>query len=122
MLTPLPRVAIFSLISIVFIGGFSRFTHGVYTPSFYAYQLDRAPNNEHTWLIPVADTLLGTSLLSATTRPWGALLCALGQGAGIWMRVQDGKDATWDLGLFSLTVFVFLTSMNWRWEWWRYRH
>lgn len=116
------RIALLSLISIVFLGGFSRFTHGAYTPSFYAYQLDRAPDNESMWLIPVIDTVLGTLLLFAKTRRWAALLCALGQGAGIWMRVQEGKEVTKDVGFFSLALFVFATSTSRGWDWTRYRH
>jgi hypothetical protein len=118
----IPRAALFSLTSIVFIGGFSRFTHGAYTPSYYAYQLDRAPNNEHTWLIPVFDMFLGTLLLFAKTRPWSALLCALGQGVGIWMRIQEGKGVIMDCGLFSLTIYVFVSSTGAGVKWWRYRY
>jgi hypothetical protein len=110
MAHPITRFSLLGLTSIVFLGAFSRFTHGVYTPSFYAYQLDRAPNNENTWLIPICDTLLGTLLLFFTTRPYGALLCALGQGVGIWMRLGEGKDVTRDVGFFLLALFVFANT------------
>ncbi|KAF2676972.1 hypothetical protein K458DRAFT_258656, partial [Lentithecium fluviatile CBS 122367] len=78
-------------VAIVYIGGFSRFTHGAYTLSFHTYQLDRAPKDDKTWLIPVLDMILGTVVLFAKTRPWAALLIALSQGAGIWMRMQEGE-------------------------------
>jgi hypothetical protein len=105
------RIALVSLIFTLYYGGFSRFTHGLYSPSMHAYQLERAPNNEHTWMIPVGDTILGTSLLFAKTRPWAALLCVLGGIVGIWVRFQGGKDAFWDCALCLLAVVVFLTSI-----------
>lgn len=37
-----------SLVALLYYSGFSRLTHGRYTPSFYAHQLDRVPNNAHT--------------------------------------------------------------------------
>lgn len=55
MFAALARTA---LIVIVYLGAFSRFTHGEYTPSFYQYQLDLAPDNDSTRLTPVADAVL----------------------------------------------------------------
>src|SRR5262245_22447216 len=78
--------------AILYFGAFSRFTHGAYTPSFYAYQLDRAPDNSATRIIPVFDTVFGTLLFYPRARMWTAILCALGQGGGIVQRVGEGKD------------------------------
>lgn len=109
MFLTLPQTA---LIGIVYLGAFSRFTHGQYTPLFYQYQLDRAPDNDSTRLIPVADVILGTLLLFPRTRMWAALLCALGQGGGIVKRLQEGQTIAPDLALFSLAVVVLITSRS----------
>lgn len=99
-----------ALISIAYLGAFSRFTHGQYTPSFYQYQLDRAPDNEYTRLIPIADTTLGTLVFFSKTRTVAALLCALAQGGGIVKRLQEGKPIGPDVGMLSVAFTVFLTS------------
>jgi len=101
-----------ALQSIIYLGSFSRFTHGRYTPDFYQYQLERAPNNQYTLIIPICDLLFGTLLFFRRLRLWVALLCAVAQGGGIVKLVQEGKDVTPDIGLFTLAVLVFLTS--WR--------
>ncbi|KAF2112534.1 hypothetical protein BDV96DRAFT_648791 [Lophiotrema nucula] len=103
------------LISILYYGAFSRFTHGRYTRAFYRYQMDRAPDNEYTWMIPVADTTLGTMLLFGKMRTFAALLCAAGQGGGIVARLNDGKGRGLgrvlpDLGILGLGVVVFVMS------------
>lgn len=100
----------FALTAIVYLGAFSRFTHGRYTPSFYQYQLDRAPDNASTRLIPVADVTLGTLLFFPQTRKWAALLSAVGQGFGILKRLKEGKDVVPDLAIFSDALVVFWTS------------
>ena len=107
MLATIPLIA---LIGIVYFGAFSRFTSGQYTPGFYAYQLDRAPNEGYARIIPFADTVLATLLLFGITRPWAALLCVIGQGGGLLARLQEGKPVVPDVALFLTALVVFVTS------------
>ncbi|KAF2441526.1 hypothetical protein P171DRAFT_434196 [Karstenula rhodostoma CBS 690.94] len=116
MLAALFRVG---LQSILYYGAFSRFTHGQHTPIFHQYQLERAPNTEYTQLIPVFDVALGTLLFSPRARPWAALFFAVAQGGGIIKLLQEGKDVTPDVGLFTVAIIVFLTSwLGDRWKRW----
>ncbi|KAF9730179.1 hypothetical protein PMIN04_013129 [Paraphaeosphaeria minitans] len=95
---------------ILYYGAFSRFTHGQYTPTFYEYQLERAPNTANTQYVPVIDVLLGSLLFSSRARHWAALFFAIAQGGGIIKLLQKGKDVTPDVGLFTVGMIVFLTS------------
>ncbi|KAB5585110.1 hypothetical protein GE09DRAFT_14946 [Coniochaeta sp. 2T2.1] len=56
----IPRIY---LISLRYLGALSRFTHGRFTPTFYAYQIQHAPDDDLTRYIPVIDTTLDTLLL-----------------------------------------------------------
>jgi hypothetical protein len=107
------RIALLSLISILYLGAFSRSTHGQYTQSFYQYQLDRAPDNEYTWIIPVADAVLATMLLFDWTRTIAAFLCGLGQFGAIVSRLLEQQDVGKDLVIFGLAMYVCLQSWNW---------
>jgi hypothetical protein len=106
----LSRIALLSLISILYLGSFSRFTHGQYTPSLYQYQIDRAADGDGAWVIPVADLVLGTLLLFARTRPWVGLLCATAQSYGVVTRVLEGKDVLKDMGMVLLAATVYRGS------------
>jgi len=96
------------------LGAFSRFTHGRYTQWWYAYQIDRAPDNESTRIVPWMDTAVGALLLYPRTRVFAAFLCVVFQIVGLRMRFDSGKPATKDLSLFagSLLSFVCLW-MGW---------
>lgn len=98
-----------SLIGVVYIGAFSLFTHGAHTPTFYAYQTDRTPNAPA--IIPLADALLGTSLLFKKTRVWAATICTLDQGGFIIKRLIEGKGVESDLGIFALAAGV--AALTW---------
>lgn len=100
------------LVSIVYLGAFSRFTHGRYTPSFYRYQLDRAPDDASTRIIPVFDTIFATLVLLPKTRTGTAMVCGLIQGAAIVPRIREGKSVLGDVGLFLTTVAVAWTSWH----------
>lgn len=108
MLAP---VSLLALVGIVYLGAFSRFTNGRYTPGFYAYQLDRAPNEGYARLIPVVDASVATLLLSPKARPWTALFCAVTQGGAILARVREGKAVVPDTMMFGTAVIVFWTSL-----------
>ncbi|OAA59774.1 hypothetical protein SPI_05972 [Niveomyces insectorum RCEF 264] len=105
-------LALAATVGVTYLGAFGRLTRGRYTPAFYAYQLDRAPDDASTRFVPYVDATLGTLLLFATTRPAAAFLCACFQGIGIVLRVRDGKSAAPDLALFSAAVVAFLGSIG----------
>ncbi|KAK0724248.1 hypothetical protein B0H67DRAFT_480248 [Lasiosphaeris hirsuta] len=100
----LQRAALVALIEAMYLGAFSRLTSGRYTPNFYRYQLDRAPNAGAARLIPLGDLTLGTLLYFPRTRRVGALLCAGFQGLGIVMRLREGKEVWGDSLLFGMAV------------------
>lgn len=107
--------------AVLYLGAFSRFTHGQYTPAFYQYQLERAPDNESTKFIPFFDVLLGTTLFFPKARPWAALFCALAQGGGIFKLAGEGKDVRPDLGIFTHAMgLTFVAYIGDRWKYWRH--
>ncbi|KAB5527969.1 hypothetical protein GE09DRAFT_1064676 [Coniochaeta sp. 2T2.1] len=95
------------LISLCYLGAFSRFTHGRYTPTFYAYQIQHAQDDESTQYIPVIDTALGTLLLlgGGRTRAVAALLCTLFQTIGVVQQLGKGRRVR--LGWLSLGMAVW---------------
>lgn len=103
MLSQLPKL---SLISLVYLGAFSRLTHGRYTPGFYQYQLERAPDDSSTRLVPIMDIFLGTLLLFDRTRVAAAGLCAAFQMAGVVLQVKKGGQAWTDAGGVVLSLLV----------------
>jgi hypothetical protein len=98
--------------AIIYLGAFSRFTHGRYTRSFHQYQVERAPDNAYTQLIPVFDVMLSTLLFSRRARLWASLFCAVAQGGGVVKRVRDGKRVRWDVGI--LVIAVVVTGVAWQ--------
>ncbi|VUC32719.1 unnamed protein product [Clonostachys rosea] len=104
------KVALGGLIGITYLGGFSRFTHGKYTPVFHQYQVDRAPDDESTRLIPIMDVTLATLLVFQRTRTVAALLCTFFQGVGLVMRITSRKPMIPDILLASVAGFVAWSS------------
>ncbi|KFH46496.1 hypothetical protein ACRE_026630 [Hapsidospora chrysogenum ATCC 11550] len=103
-----------AVVIILFIGAFSRFTHGRFTPRFYAYQLDRAPDDASTRVIPFMDTLLGTLNLFPATRAYALAACVLFQSFGIVVRVRQGKSLIWDLALYTVTAVACWSAFSGR--------
>ncbi|KAJ7107753.1 hypothetical protein C8R44DRAFT_319822 [Mycena epipterygia] len=56
--TALHRPATLLLVGVSFLGAFSRFTSGRYTPQWYTFQVARVPNA--SLLIPAMDAILGS--------------------------------------------------------------
>lgn len=106
----LKPLSLAALTSIIYLGAFSRFTDGRFTPSFYAYQLDRAPNDGYARLIPVADTVLATLLIFDKSRWWTSLFCCVAQGGAIVGRLREGKAVVLDCAMFSTAAVVLWTS------------
>ena len=103
------------LAGVMYYGAFSRFTHGVYTPTMYNHQTSRAPDDGSTaaQLIPVMDTALSTLILFGGTKLKRAAtaFAALAQGAAIVVFLNKGtspKDLLVDFGVFGLASVAFL--------------
>ncbi|OAA78002.1 hypothetical protein LEL_04825 [Akanthomyces lecanii RCEF 1005] len=104
-------VATYTVVTIIYLGALSRLTHGAYTPSFYEYQLDRAPDNESTRLVPYVDTALATLALVRATRSYALFFCVAFQVMGLGLRLREGKDVTPDATLTLATVVALATSV-----------
>ncbi|OAA67450.1 hypothetical protein ISF_03626 [Cordyceps fumosorosea ARSEF 2679] len=104
-------VATHTVVAIVYLGALSRLTHGVYTPAFYEYQLDRAPDNESTRLIPYVDAALATLALVRATRSYALFFCFAFQVMGLGLRLREGKDALLDTALAAATAVALVTSV-----------
>ncbi|KAB8208417.1 hypothetical protein BDV34DRAFT_233304 [Aspergillus parasiticus] len=103
MLSRLPTLSIYLLSSVVLLGAFSRFTHGAYTPGWYAFQEYHAPDNGSTlaMITPVIDTIIGLTLLfGARTAKYSAAAVSLTFFImGLAMQVLAGKDYKGDVAL-----------------------
>ena len=108
----LGQLALAGTVFTTYLGAFSRFTHGRYTPAFYAYQLDRAPDDASTRVIPFIDAALGTLLLFEKTRAVAAAVCVFFQGIGVGLRVQSGKSPVKDVGLCLVATVALLGALG----------
>ena len=115
LLTSLP---IYLLASVVLLGAFSRFTHGVYTTKWYAFQEYHAPDDGSTVasITPIIDTIIGISLLlgSRGVRLGAASISLLFFCLGTAIQVQSGKEYFADVALVALAGVVLLTQIRTR--------
>lgn len=79
---------------------------------FYAYQLDRAPDNASTRLVPLGDIAFAVGISYPASRGIAASLCALAMFGGVLHRtVGQGKDAASDLALMLTVLIVALDDL-----------
>lgn len=104
VLRRLGTAVMYGVIAVIYLGAFSRFTHGAYTPGFYAYQLDRAPDNQATRGIPYADTVVATLALVRATRMHAFAFSTAAQVMGVALRLQEHKNVGLDLVLLAATM------------------
>ena len=90
--------------SLAYVGAFSRFTDGKYTPAFYKFQLDRAPNEDSNRFVPYVDTVVGTLILIPATRLVGLCFGALFFGIGVAMRLRASKNPVLDIAMFATAL------------------
>jgi len=108
----LGNFALLTLVGVTYLGALSRFTKGRYTPAFYQYQVDRAPDRDSAKIIPYIDVALGTLLLFHGTRTFSSLCCTIFQGIGVILRWRAEKSAVPDTILLVVAATVFLTSLR----------
>lgn len=95
-----------TLASILVYGAFSRLSHGVYTPQWYAYQCERQHDDGSlaALLVPVMDLGLAMFLLlpGRRSRLGAASAFVLMQSIGLVMQISVGRDWTGDVLLLGL--------------------
>ena len=99
-----------TLAGILVYGAFSRLSHGIYTPQWYAYQCERQPDDGSpaALLVPVMDIGLATLLVlpKRRSRVSAASVFVLMQSIGLAMQISVGKDCTGDALLLGLGVLA----------------
>lgn len=100
------RLPVYALSFVALLGGFSRFTHGVYTPQWYAFQEYHAPDDGSGVAIitPIVDTVIGFTLLfgSRAMKIPAAIISVLFFTIGLIMQLQAGKEYLGDAALVGL--------------------
>ncbi|KIW14130.1 hypothetical protein PV08_06911 [Exophiala spinifera] len=116
MPSPTDNLPIYILSSIVLLGAFSRFTHGVYTPQFYAFQENHAPDDGSltATITPIVDTLVGLSLLfgSRVLRLFAASLSVVFFTLGLGLQMQADKAYGPDVALVVLGIVALFSQLR----------
>ncbi|KAJ9299797.1 hypothetical protein DTO271G3_2681 [Paecilomyces variotii] len=106
---------VYILSCVVLLGGFSRFTHGKYTPGWYAFQEYHSPDDGSTiaTITPIIDTVIGLMLVfgNRAVKLSAAAISLSFFTMGLLMQVQAGKEYWGDValvGLGAVTVAVLL--------------
>ncbi|KAK2754387.1 hypothetical protein FQN54_007031 [Arachnomyces sp. PD_36] len=97
---------VYLLSSVVLLGGFSRFTHGKYTPQWYTFQEYHAPDDGSTvaLITPIVDIMLGLMLLfgNKTVKLSAAVTSLVFFTIGLAMQIQESKQYGGDVALIAL--------------------
>jgi hypothetical protein len=115
MPSPLVNIPTYLLASIALLGAFSRFTHGTYTPQWYAFQEYHMKDDGslNAKIVPTIDLIFGLTLLFGG-RNARLLVASLSLGffiMGTVGQVTNGKDYMADLALVG-TAFIAVLSLN----------
>jgi hypothetical protein len=104
----LAKLSVYILPSVVLLGAFSRFTHGQYTPTWYAFQEYHMPDDGSVGakITPMVDTLVGLSLIFGRRK---TRLCAAATSLfffiiGLGMQAHAGKGYLGDIALVTLAL------------------
>lgn len=105
---------VYILSSVVLLGAFSRFTYGLYTPAWYAFQEYHMPDNGSLGakITPIFDTLVGLSLIFGRRglRLSAASISLVFFIIGLAMQVRAGKDYLGDIVLITVAVSSVIAS------------
>ncbi|KAL3461189.1 hypothetical protein BJX64DRAFT_261468 [Aspergillus heterothallicus] len=97
---------LYALSGILFLGAFSRFTHGVYTPAWYAFQEYHAPDDGSNLALatPIIDTLVALLVGFGSRKPrlYAAGFALVTFSIGLAMQVSAGKEYWGDVGLVAV--------------------
>ncbi|KAJ5359406.1 uncharacterized protein N7496_011819 [Penicillium cataractarum] len=110
----LAKIPVYILSSAVLLGAFSRFTHGQYTPTWYAFQEYHMTDDGSVGaqITPVIDTLVGLSLIFGRRK---LRLSAAGISLvffviGLAIQVHAGKEYLGDVALVTLAMASVIVS------------
>ncbi|KAL4975975.1 hypothetical protein BDW66DRAFT_151506 [Aspergillus desertorum] len=94
------------LASAVLLGSFSRVTHGLYTPRWYAFQEYHSPDDGSAIarITPWIDALIGGLLLFGTgrTKMYASVVSLFFLLLGLGMQLAAGKDIAGDVVLVAI--------------------
>ncbi|KAJ3496726.1 hypothetical protein NLG97_g2442 [Lecanicillium saksenae] len=100
-----------TVIAIIYLGAFSRFTHGAYTPAFYEYQRGSRAGQ----CVDADDSRrrhgAGDAGAGARNSIVRLVLLRGGQVMGLGLRLREGKDSGADAVLLLATVVALATSV-----------
>lgn len=117
MYSPLATLPVYLLSSVVLLGAFSRFTHGKYTPQWYAFQEYHAPDDGSAvaLITPIVDTIVGLTLLfgKRTVKLYAAGTSLVFFTMGLAMQMQASKEYKGDVALIALGA-VAVTVLLWK--------
>jgi hypothetical protein len=103
--------------AMLYYSGFSRFTHGAYTPLWYAHQVARQPDDGSTVarIVPCMDFALATALTfgGKTSKVSAAIFAAVTQGGAIVARIMEGRS---DLGIDFAVLTLATAAAIWTWS------
>ncbi|KIK50275.1 hypothetical protein GYMLUDRAFT_51322 [Collybiopsis luxurians FD-317 M1] len=100
MRSSISNLSTYALACICFLGAFTRFTHGKYTPTFYAFQRGTAIAR----VTPIVDTIIGCMLLMPRFRFSATLLLTFFFTLGLVMQIRAGKEYIADVGLVGIAL------------------
>ncbi|KAL2837213.1 hypothetical protein BJX68DRAFT_249972 [Aspergillus pseudodeflectus] len=102
------RLPLYALSGILLLGAFSRFTHGVYTPQWYAFQEYHAPDDGSTLALatPIVDTIVALLVAIGSRKPkiYAAGFTFVTFATGLAMQVLAGKEYLGDIVLVAVAA------------------
>lgn len=112
----LAKLPVYILSSVVLLGAFSRFTHGQYTPTWYAFQEYHMPDDGSVGakITPMIDTLVGLSLIFGrrNMRLYAAVTSLFFFIIGLAMQVHAAKGYLGDIALVTLALASVMESFR----------
>ncbi|KIK52750.1 hypothetical protein GYMLUDRAFT_49791 [Collybiopsis luxurians FD-317 M1] len=106
MRSSISNLSTYALACICFLGAFTRFTYGKYTPTFYAFQQyhQQDDGTAVARVTPIVDTIIGCMLLMPRLRFSATLLLTFFFTLGLVMQVRSGKEYMADVGLVGIAL------------------
>jgi len=105
-------IATYCLAGIIFLGAFSRFTGGRYTPWFHDYQEYHKPNDgtPTAAIIPVMDLFLGFLILLRRTRFIAVIVAEAFMVVGMILQMNAGKSFAIDAMMVVIATLGIVKS------------
>ncbi|KAF2101941.1 hypothetical protein NA57DRAFT_73380 [Rhizodiscina lignyota] len=106
------KAPIFALCGVGFLSSFSRFTHGKYTPWWFAFQESHRVDDgtQVAAIIPMMDLTLALLLIPRHTRLPAAVASTAFLIIGLTMQVKAGKEWSMDALLVGIGTVAVLAA------------